>query len=597
MSSYQDVLQRDESGSTFSTPLLDATPTLENTPQNLTSPGQYSGDFSPYGRRGRLWWFCLVQSILMLVVIPIYVQYRIRQGIIDQVVIDSEHAMGFPMFCNRSAQGGTNMEYTFFNITNPYEVLKGEKPHLEEIGPFIYHQTQLRSDVQFNYEDDTIGFRQQIYQTFLPKETLKRTNGRFNRDDVKFLSTNILFFGMKAVVGKEAWHLINDITLWDNDFKRLFDTRTVREMIEGYSVPLKVGPVVIPISFPGLVPSHVKANTDPEFKFKSKIYMGKKSLKNTNSLVEFGPGKTHSQVLCPWGNNPLSADCSRFRDNPCCGVHLAVMPWGKEIFPGLWNEDANKVQGTFGDAFRPYLRRSDDEKVVVWSDQLVRPLQFHNRNGLTVNHHGIELLRFTATAEFWANSTIHPPNARYYQYGPNGLLNASVIYVGAPIFASLPHFLYADPALLEGVTGLNPDPDLHDMFIDVEPHTGMTFREHNRIQVSAKITGKESYGLDVWFPKVKDAYVPIGYFDAHSEINQVGVEDFLQLYNGLSIFWGTISMGAVFMTLTLLGHPIFVWFQKHHRSRKSRTALLQRRSLQSVLVYDDDEHDNVVDQT
>src|SRR5690606_6569785 len=107
------------------------------------------------------------------------------------------------------------------------------------------------------------------------------------------------------------------------------------------------------------------------------------------------------------------------RNNPCCGLGLKTRPWGGEIVPGLWNADANLVQGTFGDAFRPFLKRRDDEKVVVWSDQLARALQFHNRGARAVNLNGIKLLRFTATREFWSNATVHPPNARFYQFGPD----------------------------------------------------------------------------------------------------------------------------------------------------------------------------------
>ncbi|KAH9258384.1 hypothetical protein BASA81_003433 [Batrachochytrium salamandrivorans] len=81
-------------------------------------------------------------------------------------------AMGFPMFLNRTSQGGTVMRYTFFNITNPHQVLAGtERPHLEEIGPFIYQQTQVRHDAQFDHENDLLSFRQQIYQTFDPVAT------------------------------------------------------------------------------------------------------------------------------------------------------------------------------------------------------------------------------------------------------------------------------------------------------------------------------------------------------------------------------------------------------------------------------------------
>ena len=42
----------------------------------------------------------------------------------------------------------------------------------------------------------------------------------------------------------------------------------------------------------------------------------------------------------------------------------------------------------------------------------------------------------------------------------------------APVFASKPHFLDADPAFLHNVTGLSPDRAKHDSYLDVEPVGG-----------------------------------------------------------------------------------------------------------------------------
>lgn len=39
----------------------------------------------------------------------------------------------------------------------------------------------------------------------------------------------------------------------------------------------------------------------------------------------------------------------------------------------------------------------------------------------------------------------------------------------APMYVSMPHFLDADPALLQNVKGLNPDVNEHGIEIDYEP--------------------------------------------------------------------------------------------------------------------------------
>ena len=40
------------------------------------------------------------------------------------------------------------------------------------------------------------------------------------------------------------------------------------------------------------------------------------------------------------------------------------------------------------------------------------------------------------------------------------------------MFASKPHFLDADPSYRDNVTGMKPNRDLHDSYLDVEPITG-----------------------------------------------------------------------------------------------------------------------------
>ncbi len=44
-----------------------------------------------------------------------------------------------------------------------------------------------------------------------------------------------------------------------------------------------------------------------------------------------------------------------------------------------------------------------------------------------------------------------------------------IIHVGAPAVMSLPHFLYVNEAVRDEVYGLNPDPEKHNAFINVEP--------------------------------------------------------------------------------------------------------------------------------
>lgn len=52
----------------------------------------------------------------------------------------------------------------------------------------------------------------------------------------------------------------------------------------------------------------------------------------------------------------------------------------------------------------------------------------------------------------------------------------------APIVATMPHFLGADEKYDKMVNGLNPNPEKHSIFMDVEPYTGTPIRGGKKLQ-------------------------------------------------------------------------------------------------------------------
>lgn len=52
---------------------------------------------------------------------------------------------------------------------------------------------------------------------------------------------------------------------------------------------------------------------------------------------------------------------------------------------------------------------------------------------------------------------------------PEGLVDVTDCYYGFPIALSYPHFLDAEPSLLEKVTGMSPNRSLHESFFILNP--------------------------------------------------------------------------------------------------------------------------------
>jgi hypothetical protein len=51
-------------------------------------------------------------------------------------------------------------------------------------------------------------------------------------------------------------------------------------------------------------------------------------------------------------------------------------------------------------------------------------------------------------------------------------LHNPILYEGAPVIVSLPHFLNADAGVQAAIGGLKADPSKHTTYINVEPYTG-----------------------------------------------------------------------------------------------------------------------------
>jgi hypothetical protein len=84
--------------------------------------------------------------------------------------------------------------------------------------------------------------------------------------------------------------------------------------------------------------------------------------------------------------------------------------------------------------------------------------------------------------------------------------------------------------------------------------------------ISAHIQGKQG----LWFPNVKDAYVPVAWFDEVSDISPQGVHDFVRLYQGMSVLYGASAMGLVGLALTVGIPPVYRFFKRHKRIHRAR---------------------------
>lgn len=137
---------------------------------------------------------------------------------------------------------------------------------------------------------------------------------------------------------------------------------------------------------------------------------------------------------------------------------------------------ANEIIGTDASQFSPGIQSNDVK--LTFADSLFRSLTLRTNSSTKVKNIKLQVFEADLVIDF-SNASQYPANAAFYSFGPSGVLNLTSPEQ-APVFVSLPHFLYADPFYFNGIKGLNPDPVKHNTFINVEPITGITMETHNR---------------------------------------------------------------------------------------------------------------------
>lgn len=151
---------------------------------------------------------------------------------------------------------------------------------------------------------------------------------------------------------------------------------------------------------------------------------------------------------------------------------------------------ANDINGTEGLLFRPFL--SEDETLEVFSDDAFRTIQLVYADTRELS--GIRVFRYEIADSTFESAFTNPENVRWGSWNPDGLF-----FLGptqdpiVPVFGSKPHFLDGDPELREKVGGLNPDRDLHESALNIDPLTGANVQFSIKIQLNVQVNQSSDF--------------------------------------------------------------------------------------------------------
>ncbi|XP_056288909.1 lysosome membrane protein 2c isoform X2 [Pseudoliparis swirei] len=362
---------------------------------------------------------------------------RLLKSVVEKEIVLKNGTEAFKAWENPPAP--IYMQFYFFNVTNPLEVLEGERPAVIEIGPYTYREYRPMEQVDFQ-ENGTkvaaVNIKTYIFQRNMsrgPESELIRT--------VNIPAMTVMEqFKDHSMIAK----LISAYMKSSGD--GLFTTRTAGELLWGYK--------------DGLLTALKKFKPDLDDVF-GLFY--KSNASSDGDYVFFTGQQNHE-------------DFAR------------VDTWNGDSKMSWWTSDeCNMINGTNGASFHPVI--SKNETLYMFSSDLCRSLYVLYEEEVTVK--GIPGYRFIPPSKVFANKTLNPANAGFCVPAENclgsGVLNVSPCKQGAPIIMSSPHFYQADEKYVQGVFGMRPQKEQHQTMIDINPLTGIIVRAAKRFQVNVNV--------------------------------------------------------------------------------------------------------------
>ncbi|XP_069781585.1 lysosome membrane protein 2-like isoform X2 [Narcine bancroftii] len=332
------------------------------------------------------------------------------------------------------------MQFYFFNVTNPDEVLKGLKPFLEERGPYTYREYKSKENVTFMDDGKFVSAVTPKTYVFVPELSI----GDPEIDLIRTVNIPVVTVINMAKYSSYKTFLMEALLIFKAE--GLFTTRSIHELLWGYKDPV-------------LADIHLlNSNVDEYF-----------GLYNKMNGTDDGDYLFHTGKV----------DYKNF---------TRVLEWkGKKSLDWWTTASCNMINGTDGTSFHPLITKN--ETLPFFSSDICRSLYSTFEQQLSVKR--IPVFRFVLPSEVFANVSENPANSGFCVPSGNcmgsGVLNVSLCKQGAPIIISSPHFYQADQKYIDDIEGMHPNKTNHETYLDINPLTGFLVRAAKRIQVNVYI--------------------------------------------------------------------------------------------------------------
>ncbi len=410
--------------------------------------------------------------LIGIIFIPGYLNRVLNSGIAKTSALDTPDSVGYGVFADNTKYP-LQLDIFMMNITNPIEVLNGEKPHVKEVGPFRY--LVYRTAVDPKWDDERTKLSWRYYTRYIFDEA-----NSIMPDTTVLTSVNMPFWGSVSAFLAMGGSQFVDMTTTaaypaddpDRDFKMAFISRPVKEIVFGYDgdplLAVLHGMIAdIPTAFSGII-TNLTSIEDTRARVQPDTVMT-----GYPEIEELRQYKLYQ------GLDAISVPTSLFDRSPS-------YPWhGVKEF--------GKVEGSDGGAFPMPVTPEDSPR--LFAPSFYRPITLEYMQSL--KHKGLSVHAFKIPDTLWLSKEEHPENANYYQDKYSGVLNISACANNLPLFVTRPRFAGVDEEFTSTITAEFPEDastDIEDneSFFYIEPHSGLTVNVASTTMVSV---GVQSFNL------------------------------------------------------------------------------------------------------
>ncbi|XP_014231879.1 sensory neuron membrane protein 1-like [Trichogramma pretiosum] len=417
-----------------------------------------------------------------------------------------------------------NMNFYMFNVTNPDGIKEGEKPIVQEVGPFVYDKYHEKTNQEDRDEDDTISFTMRDTYFF----NAEKSNGLTGDEEIivpHYLILGIVNALLRTkptavpIVGKAV-----DIIF--SKPNSIFIKAKVKDILfDGLFIDCTAK------DFAGAaICSEVKAAHE-EF--------GLKMVAEDQYLLSLWAARNGTDAKA---RLRVKRGLKNIMDVG------KVVEYADKANISVWDDDyCDQFNGTDGTVFHPKFDRRGADDIVAFNTDLCRSVSC--RFQAKSKFKGIRTLRYSADlGTDGEHNELHkcycPEPDKCLKKGAYDLMKC----IKLPLVLTNPHFYMADPSFSEQVDGMSPDPAKHQMLIDLEPLSGAPVQACTRAQFNMFIMPVPKFKLMKKFP---DALLPLFWFD-----EQIVLPDFLlkEIRGGAVMY----KMGKMFGKFMMFGGLLMI---------------------------------------